>query len=402
MDHFYTDDFFDLTHIVLFNSLGQFFLSFLIPFIAVELIVINGITMGILFSLPLLGYFLSSFLAGYLSDKYSKKHIMIIGSIGRGIAYLLLYFAIISLNLNLLFISNFLLGFLSGFFSIPFDSLVADKTLKENRSQAYGIRSRSSGKGTFIGAFIGFTVLLIFNPNRQLMYSAILIFSLANFYASVKYFTKVSDSKIHEDEVLSREKDITTHVAELDFKILGSLVMLFLVTFFFAMEESIVQLFIIPYFLVNLSSNESIATFVYIPVGLVSIILGAYIGKRMDKVNYVTGFTICAFLNVLTIYLLIQTNIIPLFSLFLTFNEILTLAITLLLVNIFSSLSKIHRGKFLGFQTFLTNFGGIIGSFAGGYFWEIYSMHAPFLVAIVLNLIIIPFFIVSLIFLKDI
>ena len=52
----YTRDFNKLADLATYNSFGYFFLDFLIPFIAVELLRISGVEMGLLFSLRIIGY----------------------------------------------------------------------------------------------------------------------------------------------------------------------------------------------------------------------------------------------------------------------------------------------------------------------------------------------------------
>ena len=311
-----------------------------------------------------------------------------------------MYVAIVFLNLSLLFFSNFILGFLTGVFLIPYNSLLADKTKKENRSQAYGIRSASQGRGTFIGSVIGFIILLNFNSTRPLMFSAILLFSLANFYASLKYFTNVSDSVFNTDLISSSEQDNGSHSLKFNLNFIAGVLILFLITILFAMQEGIIQSFIIPFFLLNLSSNATLATYVYIPVGLVSILLGAWIGKKIDTVNAFIGITFCCILNALLTLLVIQTTNIIMFSFLLTLIEILTIAISLLLVNMFSKMSLVHRGKFIGFKSLFTNFGEILGIFFGGFLWQFYSMKFPFIGCILLDVSLIPFFAISLVLLK--
>ena len=317
--------------------------------------------MGLLFALPTIGFLLSSTFTGFLTDHYSKRYLLILGSLGRGIAYILLYIAIVFLNLSLIFLSNFVLGFFTGVFMIPYNSLLADKTKKENRSQAFGIRSASQGKGTFIGSVIGFIILLNFNSSRPVMFSAILLFSLANFYASLKYLTNVSDSVFYTKEISSSEQGNGPHFLNFNLNFLAGVLILCLITILFAMQEGIIQSFIIPFFLRNLSANETLATYIYIPVGLVSILLGAQIGKKMDNVNAFIGITFCTILNAIITFLVIQTSDISLFSFLLTLIEILTIAISLLLVNMFSRMSTVHRGKFIGFKSLYTNVGEILG-----------------------------------------
>ena len=291
MEKNFSNDFEDLTNIVVFNSLGLFFLNFLIPFIAVELLDISGIDMGILFSAQTSGFFVSALFVGVLTDKYSKKNLLIIGSTGRGLAYMLMYYAIVTLSLFWLVIGDLMLGFLSAFYLIPLDTLVADKSSHNKRSLAYGIKRAAQGKGTFIGAFIGFFILLKFSPDIPLMYIAIPIFGLANFYASLKYYHVVTSEKLELTQNLV-SIDVETNPKQNFLPIflaLGIILILFSVLIE-SVTSNVYIPYVIPYFLNAISNNPSLATLVYIPVGLVSVLFAPRLGKFIDGINFYIGF----------------------------------------------------------------------------------------------------------------
>lgn len=396
----YTHDFKNLADLATYNSFGFFFLDFLIPFIAVELLHISGIEMGLLFSVRIIGYFFSSSFVGILADKYSKRNLIIIGSAGRGVAYFLMYGAIISINLPWLMVSNLILGFMAGFFWIPFDALIADKSASKNRSQAYGIRTSAQGKGVFIGAIIGFIILLNNTSNIYLMYAGIPIFGLANFYASWKAYNVITNEKLEYSESLQQQQD--TQPSNNSFstqKMLVGMILLVFVIFLESINGSIAQPFIIPYFLNNFTNKVAIATYVYIPVGLVSILLAPRIGKIADNLNMYVGITICSIIGAVGTFFLINTTSIVIFSILLTLDELVVITIELILSNIFSRISIKHRGKLIGSNIFFRNFGGIVGPITGGILWQLYSDKMPFIISIGVGLLVIPFIILAILFL---
>lgn len=118
-----TDDFNSMINITIFNALGFFFLEFLIPYVASQELRAAGIDMGIIFSIIVVGYVISSPFVGAITDRVSKKLLIFIGSVGRGIAYFILYFAIIMKSLLGITIGMFSLGFIAGFFWIPLEPL---------------------------------------------------------------------------------------------------------------------------------------------------------------------------------------------------------------------------------------------------------------------------------------
>lgn len=392
MEKNYTSDFFRISNIIIFNSLGFFFLDFLVPFIAVELFQSTGTEMGLLFSLRIIGYFISSSFVGWLSDVYNKKNMIIIGSTGRGLAYFIMYASIISTNLPALMISNLLLGFMAGFFWIPFDALIAEKSIKEKRSHAYGIRTSAQGKGTFIGAFVGFTLLISFEPNVPLMYIAIPIFGLSNLYASWRLFNEITDEKITSEKNFAEKTNSSNGISKP--MVLGIIALLFVI-FLEATNSSIAKPYIIPYFIDNFTNDITLASAIYIPAGVVSIVLAPRMGNYLDRMNNYVAISIASLLGASITYLLITTNSISIFAVLLTIDELIVMSVSLLLSNIFSRISIKHRGKLIGFRTFFTNLGGIIGPLTGGVLWEMYSEKTPFIVSIGIELLLIPFFIIA-------
>ncbi|MHA1457101.1 MAG: MFS transporter, partial [Promethearchaeota archaeon] len=114
-----------------------------------------------------------------------------------GISYFIIYIAIILNSLILLGIGTFTLGFLAGVFWVPFNTLIAEKSNKDNRSEAYGKRNSANAIGQMIGGLIGFLLLMIlglFTDNPFLLYASIPMFGIANFFAGFKFNREVDES----------------------------------------------------------------------------------------------------------------------------------------------------------------------------------------------------------------
>jgi len=136
---YYTEDFNFMVNIVILNSSGFFFFNFLIPIVARINMNSSAMEVGIIISLITIGLIGSSTFVGFLSDRTSsKRKLIVIGSFGRATAYIVIYIAIVMNSLVLLGIGTLTLGFLAGFFWIPLDTLVAQKSSKDHRSHAYG------------------------------------------------------------------------------------------------------------------------------------------------------------------------------------------------------------------------------------------------------------------------
>ncbi|MHA1456011.1 MAG: hypothetical protein ACTSR5_08525, partial [Promethearchaeota archaeon] len=118
----FTPDFNDMLKIVILNSLGFFFIGFLVPIIARYNMVASAIQISLIVSFQVLGRTISGTITGFLTDRLkSRKKLVLLGSIGRGISYFIIYIAIILNSLILLGIGTFTLGFLAGVFWVPFN-----------------------------------------------------------------------------------------------------------------------------------------------------------------------------------------------------------------------------------------------------------------------------------------
>ncbi|MHA1196673.1 MAG: MFS transporter, partial [Promethearchaeota archaeon] len=188
----FTPDFNDMLKIVMLNSSGFFFLGFLIPILARTNMMASGFEVSLIISIQVLGRTISGIIIGYISDRTkSRTKLVLIGSFGRGLSYFIIYIAIILNSLLLLGLGTMTLGFMAGVFWVPFNILIAEKSNKDNRSQAYGKRNSANAIGQMIGALIGFNILLIFSfftNDPKFLYSCIPIYGIANFYAGMKFY----------------------------------------------------------------------------------------------------------------------------------------------------------------------------------------------------------------------
>lgn len=390
--------------ITIFNSLGFFFLDFLIPYVASQELRAAGIDMGVIFSVIVVGYMISSPFVGALTDKISKKFLVFVGSVGRGIAYFFLYFAIIMKSLLGLALGMFLLGFCAGFFWIPLDTLIAEKSSAAHRSYAYGRHYSAEGIGTFFGAFIGFGILFaaieIAPDNSFLIYSALVVFGLVNILAGIVFYLFVDESlkfdNIEDGQSLS---DISTPKIVSTSLIFG-LFLLFVVLFLSSTNGSLAKPFLNVYLLEYIEDNPTLAALAYAPSGFVSMLLAPRLGEIADRTNPYLGISIASVFGAIITFSLINTSDLWIFALLLIMDVTVVTTGELILSNFISRVSKSHRGKIFGFQSTFTNFGAIIGPILGGIVWDLFDSKSPFIVSIVVELALIPFFILAIFFLK--
>ncbi|MFX1600974.1 MAG: MFS transporter, partial [Promethearchaeota archaeon] len=220
-DHKFTSDFNSVIFIVLWNSLGFFFIEYIMNYYIYFVLGYPAPNVGLFFSAITFGGLTSSSFIGYLTDRFSKRILVMIGAFGRGLSYFVLYASIILQSLIGMYISAFLLGVGAQIFWNPLDTIISEKSSKYHRSTAFGRRRLALGIGMVIGTFIGFTTFSLsnfFTPNNPfLTYIAIPLFGISNFYAGIQFSRKVDENKkfeyhlsenedIHENKLKSFEK----------------------------------------------------------------------------------------------------------------------------------------------------------------------------------------------------
>ncbi|MFX0058338.1 MAG: MFS transporter, partial [Candidatus Heimdallarchaeota archaeon] len=202
-----TPDFKPMVSIIFWNSLGFFFFQFLIPYVTAQLLEASGTQMGFVFASQILGGLLSAPLVGYLTDRVSKKLLVLIGSFGRGICYILMYLGILYSSLIIFALGLFIQGFFVGFFWTPIDALISQKSHKIHRSSAFGKRGGMIGKGNLVGSLISFTIFaitVIFIPeNLFLVYCPLLIFAASNFYGGITFHRRVDEELTYDKHILN-------------------------------------------------------------------------------------------------------------------------------------------------------------------------------------------------------
>ncbi len=396
----YTHDFPAMINIVMLNSLGFFFLGFLIPVVARNNMNASATEIGIIVSLIVIGALIIDPLIGYVTDRMkSKTQLIFIGSLGRGASYFIIYSAIIINSLWLLGLGTFILGVMVSFFWVPFDSLVAEKSNKDNRSHAYGKREAATAKGQIIGALAGFAILVglgLFTDNPFLLYAAIPLYGISNIIGGILYIVKVDESvKFPNPEPFNdpAKNDLSAQKATpFPRPMVLGLVMLLMVVLMSAINGNIAKPFLNIYVLENITSNLFLVIIAYIPAGLLSTILAPKLGQYIDKLNPRIAITTAACLGAIVTWLVINTKILWVFMILLMVDYTIALSGGLIFKNLLSRVNIQNRGKIMGFASFFMNLGAAIGPIIGGIVWDISGPKAPFIVSIFVELSLIPLY----------
>ena len=412
--HKFTSDFNSVIYIVVWNSLGFFFIEFIIAYLIKQVLNYPATNLGLFFSFLTFGGLISSSFIGYLSDHFSKRILVMIGSFGRGASYFGLYISIILSSLIGMYISAFLLGLGAYIFWNPLDTIIAEKSSKYHRSSAFGKRRFALGIGMVIGTIVGFTVFSIANAftplNNFIIYGAIPIFGIANFYAGVQFSRKVDekqkfiypDNKEENDPLLETELKSSGQLSgtpTFRIYVLG-IILLFSGLFLSAINVGFYRPYIQPYVLEHISSNAGLVAWFYLPTSVIGSLIAPKLGTIADKINPYLAISIASFLGGIVTWMIINSGNLWIFSILLVIDQTIMLTTGFVMVNVLSRVSIKHRGKIFGLITFLESIGMILGPFLGGIVWEAVSSQAPFIISIIVEWSLIPFFIVGILLLN--
>ena len=377
-----------------YTSWGFFFVSFIIPIISYRELNANGFEMGILFSLSVLGSSISSPIAGFLSDKRERRRKLIFGgSLGRFLAYLFIYFAVVINNFTLMFIGTFILGLGAGFFWIPLRSLISDATEYKYRSEAFGIFSQQMGIGVMMGSTIGFFILGWASEAEmpvEIMYSQILLYGVANIYAGLKVYKLIPTVTLIDVEEENDEPENgikKNNSLPIDRRLLIGFIIILAVLFVENMIGSLVAPFLEVFLLKNITQDLNLMSIAYLPGGILSMVLAPKIGKFADNVKPQIWLAVTSLVGSFTTWLLINSTEIWQFSLLFIVDATVVSSAGLVLSKIISQISKKRRGSIFGIQGGISNLGAIAGPIIGGILWETTSDKAPFILSIIVELI---------------
>jgi len=418
-----TPDFKSMIRITFWNGLGFIFFSFIKSYVVIYFFGGSGVDLGIIWALQPLARLFSMPIIAFLTDNTSKKRLVLIGSLGRTLAYFLYWLSLVVRNIHMFGIGVFLQGLLVGFFWPPFYSLISEKSYKGGRTEALAKgRGQMIGYGFLLGAIISipiFTLVSLFLPdNIPLLYSPLLLFATINLIAGYQFYAKIDEDltfdkyfaslKVNEKEnydIVYVNKELISNKTMSNASSRMFLIS-FLIFIFAILITSIIGTvfspFISAYLIENLLSDISatiipiIVMIVYFPAQVISQLLAAKIGKMYDSISATISIIVIGVSRSVIILLLIFTFTPIDFAIILIFLYIVLESNNYFNQAIMSRISIKHRGKVFGLNMWIDQFGRVIGPILGGILWENLSYDAPFIFAIIMGISLIPVFIFSI------
>nr|MDO8083777.1 MFS transporter [Candidatus Sigynarchaeum springense] len=429
-----TPDFDAMISIVSWNSAGFFFTEFMIPYAGVSLGG-SGLSIGLMFSLLVFGGAISSVVVGYLTDKMRKTTLILIGSIGRGISYLVMYTGILLGSIPTMSAGTFILGLLVAFFWVPFDSLVSNKSNKDDRSYAFGKRHAAVGRGQLVGGAIGVTIFILsseFAPGVDaLLFSPMLLYFASNLIGGWLFTRRVDEHVFYQASTTTTSENVSHAItsengfSDADIKaknndiiadagnastndrqgtqargLLPGLALLLASYFLSSVNAMMAKPFLQIYLLRVVTDNPTFVLLAYAPAGVLTILASPKLGKLADRMNPYTGIALFSVSGALATVAIISTNNIFLFSAILVVDMVFGNASGLVLSNVFSRVSIKHRGQVIGAGSAANHLGGALGPIIGGGLVDTMGIVSPFITSIFVELSLIPPYILAFKLLK--
>jgi len=384
-------------------SLGFFLVSFLLPIVAYGYMGASATQVALVFSLLTLGYALFSPIAGKAAARGLTRECICAGACVRGFSYVGMAAAIAIASVNLLIVNSLLWGLGAAFYQVGSDSEISERVARQNRSEAFGRREAANARGSVMGAFAGFIILLYFGvPYVFLFYAAMNL--LGGFvvvwhrppmkvHAGFSSYFGVGGAFATGIVALVTAASIDTFIAEL--------------------MRPFVELLIISVF----NPDIHVLALVYLPGGLFSGVLGGRMGRLADHSSRVrivaaavvvsssSSLLLAAIPNVAAflvsifpqLWVLTEAGVgLLLIAVLFTIQSITTMLAYVVISSVFGTAYEGRAGE--GFGRFEAALGTarFAGPLAGGVLWDLVSPSAPFVLVGVSGYLLIPLYYVGM------
>ena len=246
----------------------------------------SGFSFALTLFVGLIPTIIFSPVAGYMSDRFDKKKIVVFMDFSNGMMFLILFMLTLKFELNqpMIYISTFMTTVFTTFFGIAFEAakpnLVADEKLMSINSLSKVIDSTAlilaPVLGGLIFAFTDIKTFILINA-VCFIFSAV-IETMIDFNYNIKSTVEINDDGGFVEDI----KDGLTYIRKSS-EIVKMINVLVILNFFISFSVTVPLPYIINN-LLNLSSNQYGIIQGAFPVGM---ILGAVaVGKIIEKIDY--------------------------------------------------------------------------------------------------------------------
>lgn len=371
--------------VIFIDLLGFGIIIPVLPFFTEKVLVMSKTEIGLLTGIYSLMQFIFTPVWGSLSDVYGRKPILKMSLAGNVIAYTLMALVFTNLipSVALLFTARAFAGFFSANLSAA-QAVVSDVTTPEERSKGMGIMGAAFGLGFVFGPALGGFLSHYFGYGVPLIFSA--IFSLISLIVCVAVFQET----LPEDLRLSNKNNFSFKDVKivnlkavndvLKHKDVGIYVIIFFfITFSFANIFGNFQYFIERK--EGLDMNEEQTGYLLSFLGIIAAIVQSTLIKPFKK--YIGEDKSVIFGNVLVaiglFFIPFSTSVWILLGVLtiLAFGNGLNNAMALGLIS--QNVSRQDQGGVLGINQSLSSLARFLGPLWGGFIYDRFDYHYPFI-----------------------
>jgi MFS family permease len=325
--------------------------------------------------------------AGKIAKRGRRRESILGGALVRAAAYIGMTVSIWLADINLLILNSLVWGVGSALYRVGSDAEISERVRRDNRTEAFGHREAAVARGNVVGAFIGFTVYLIFGLEQVFIF-----YALMNVIGG---FAVIRDRPPLESQPSSPSLPGIQTVIRLG--VMALVIAAALDTFISALLAPFVEIFILdqyPYLTVE------VLALVYLPGGILSGVLGAPLGRYADKTNkvvIVSAAVLVGSISTLTLayvpflFPVAEHGLLAIAVLFSTGTVTGMMAYTVMS----SVLGTVYEGRASeGFGLFeaVMGFSRFLAPIVGGLLWDFVNPVAPFLLVGAVGLLLIPIY----------
>ncbi|MHA1135734.1 MAG: MFS transporter [Candidatus Thorarchaeota archaeon] len=371
-----------------FCSLGFFVVSFLIPIIAYGSMEATATEVALVFSLLTLGLAIFSPVAGKVAKRGRRRSSIFIGALVRAIAYTGMAISVIMGDKYILIFNSLLWGLGAAFYRVGSDAEISERVLHENRAEAFGKRSAVNGRGSVVGAFVGFTIIFSFDTGIFLVF---LFYAVMNLIGGIIVITKKPTL-----EIIKREIATIGSKGIISLGIAALVVAAAIDTFISALLSPFVELYIIEMF----TSDLTTIALIYLPGGIISGMFGGYLGRVADNRNKVVIVTAAVLIGAIsTLALVFMPNLLPwpynLLSIAVLFSigSITGIMAYTVMSSVFGTAYQGRASEGFGMFEAAMGFSRFTAPLVGGLLWDFLDPSAPFILVGFSGFILVPIYV---------
>ncbi len=370
-------------------SLGFFVVSFLIPIIAYGNMGASATEVALVFSLFTLGTAIFAPVVGKFAKRERRRSSIFIGTVIRAIAYVGMATSVVVGNKYILILNSLIWGIGAAFYRVGSDAEISERVLHENRAEAFGKRAAANGKGSVVGAFVGFTILMS-SPDSGIVL-VFLFYSVMNLVGGIIVITNRPPLESLTERVtsLNAKGFIGLGIAAL---VLAAAID----TFISALLSPFVELYIIEMFTTDLA----LIALIYLPGGIISGVFGGHLGRFADHRNKVLIVSAAVFIGAIsTLGLVFMPVILPwpynLLSIAILFSigSVTGIMAYTVMSSIFGTVYQGRASEGFGMFEAVMGFSRFTAPLVGGLLWDFLDPSAPFILVGFSGFLLVPIYV---------